>query len=133
MDDLKISHAQEDMIKRILADLNKEFGKITPLTETTGKIHDYVGITIEYTKKGKVKFSMFDYLEEIIDNVPEESKVEATSPAGSHLFTVDKDAEKLNEDDSNTFHNHVAKLLFMAKRTLPDIATAIALSGSSPR
>lgn len=107
VDDLKISHVQQDVVEGILAHLNKEFGKITPLTETTGRINDYVGMTIDYTEKGTVKFSMFDYLQEIITNLPAEFIGEATTPAGNHLFTVDGDAEKLNEEDSDKFHHYV--------------------------
>lgn len=77
------------------------------MTETTSKIHDYVGMTINYTEKYKVKFSMIDYLEEIITNSPEEFIGKAITLTGNHLFTVDEDAEKLNEEDRKTLHHYV--------------------------
>ena len=126
VDDLKISYVEYDVVSDIISKLNGEFGTITPLTETRGKVHDYLGMTIDYTEKGKVKFSMFDYLQDILDGLPDESRGEANSPASAHLFTIDEDAEKLPLDKADTFHHYVAKLLFMAKRTRPDIQTAIA-------
>ena len=126
VDDLKISHRKESVVESILEDLNQEYGKITPLTVTRGAIHDYVGMTIDYTEGGKVTFTMFDYLEEIIQSLPSDFKGEARTPASNHLFTIDEDAEKLPIDKAEAFHHYVAKLLFMAKRTRPDIMTAIA-------
>ena len=126
VDDLKISHKDPAVVTSILNDLNKEYGKISPLTVTRGKIHDYVGMTIDFSEAGKVKFSMFDYLEEIIQNLPKEFVGESNTPASNHLFTIDEDGEKLSEEMADKFHHYVAKLLFMAKRTRPDIGTAIA-------
>ena len=103
--------------------MNKEFGKISPLIETVGNIHDYMGMTIDYLEKGTVKFSMFDYLEEILVNLPDEFRGKATTPAGGHLFTVDKDAEKLNDKDADMLHHYVVKLLVIAKQTRSNIAT----------
>ena len=126
VDDLKISHVDPNVVTDILKDLDKEFGKISPITSTRKKIHDYVGMTIDYTEDGRVKFSMFDYLEEIIQGLPPEFIGTSQTPAADHLFTVDEDGEKLGEEQSDRFHHYVAKLLFMAKRTRPDIGTAIA-------
>jgi hypothetical protein len=47
--------------------LNKEFGTTRkPLAATTGMVHDYLGITINYSEKEKVKFTMYDYLQDIL-------------------------------------------------------------------
>jgi hypothetical protein len=52
------------VIDSVLADLNNEFGTTKkPLSATTGHVHDYLGITIDYGETGKVKFTMYDYLE----------------------------------------------------------------------
>ena len=127
VDDLKISHKDPKVVDKVLAMLNKEFGKEAPLTVTRGLIHDYVGMTIDYTEKGNVKFTMFDYLEEILQNLPDELKgCESPTPAADHLFKVDHEAAKLNEERSDRFHHYVAKLLYMSKRARPDIQTAIA-------
>ena len=41
---------------------------------TQGKIHKYLGMTIAYYSSGKSIFSMFDYIENIIDDIPEDMK-----------------------------------------------------------
>ena len=53
VDDCKISHINK---------LEKKFGKESSVTVTRGPVHDYSGMTIDYSVKGKVKFYMFDHI-----------------------------------------------------------------------
>ena len=62
VDDLKISHRLESTVKGIIKDLESEFGNVAPLTTTYGKVHDYLGMTIDYSKSGKVKFVKYSQL-----------------------------------------------------------------------
>ena len=55
VDDLKVSHVNPDMVTSFLTQLNNVFGKNANITVTRGKVHDYLGMTLDYTKKGKVK------------------------------------------------------------------------------
>jgi hypothetical protein len=55
VDDLKISHVSEDVNTEIINRINDEFGKEAPMTITRGKVHDYLGMTLDYYKRGKVK------------------------------------------------------------------------------
>lgn len=48
------------------------------------------------------------------------------TPAGVNLFRVDPNAEKLSKGKSEEFHSVTAKLLFMSRRTRPDIQTPVA-------
>ena len=128
VDDLKVSHKDPKVVHKLLEDLDFEFGGKTGLSKTTGKVHDYLGMTIDYSRKGMVEISMFDYLEDILANLPDKLRANRTfvTPAADHLFTVNPEATKLNTADADTFHRTVAKLLFAAKRARPDIQTAIA-------
>ena len=47
------------------------------------------------------------------------------TPAKEDLFEIDASAEKLSEEVGKTFHSRVAKLLYMALRTRPDILVAV--------
>jgi hypothetical protein len=47
------------------------------------------------------------------------------TPATDDLFTVREDANKLSKQDAEAFHSTTAKLLYLAKRTRPDILTAV--------
>jgi hypothetical protein len=106
--------------------LNDEFAKETPLSITRGKVHESLGMKLDYTKTGKVKIMMTEYVKNMLTELPEDMEGTAPTPAGNHLFTVNKEATKLSEDDSIMFHHNTAKLLFLCKRVRPDIQTAVA-------
>jgi hypothetical protein len=58
--------------------------------------------------------------------VTKKKNVARTSTAPNDLFIVNKDAEKLSEEGATTFHNLVAKTLYVSKRAGPDVSMAIA-------
>jgi hypothetical protein len=126
VDDLKISHVDAEIVTIIIDMLEKEFGKEAPLTKTRGKIHEYLGMTIDFTESRKVRFSMIDYIKNMLDALPEDMNGEAPTPAPLHLFDVNIDAEKLDDTTSEMFHHNTAKLLFLCKRARPDVQTAVA-------
>ena len=128
VDDLKISHKDPAVVDGIIEDLRLEFAKQAPLTVRRKKVHEYLGMTIDYSTEHKVKFTMFDYLEDIIANLPNELRTNrnTTSPAAAHLFTVNPDSEKLKQREADMFHHYVAKLLFASKRARPDLQTTVA-------
>ena len=105
LDDLKCSHIEKSAVDELLEQMSKRFGKETPLLITWGKIHDYLGMTIDYTVKGKVKFYMYDYVEQILGEVnPRYMKGSGVTPAGSSLFKVNDGAEKLSVKDADQYH-----------------------------
>jgi hypothetical protein len=82
-------------------------------------------MTIDYTEAGKVKFIQKDYVEGILDEAPTDFDGTATSPAANHLFKVNDDAEKLDDEQAATFHRLTAKILYLCKRSQPDFQTAV--------
>jgi hypothetical protein len=89
-------------------------------------MHDYLGMTLDYSEPSMVKINMQDYVKKILDEMPEDMDGKATSPAADHLFQIIKGIDPLDQDQSEFFHTTVAKLLFLCKRGRPDIQTAIA-------
>jgi hypothetical protein len=126
VDDLKISHVDPVEVTKIIALLSEAFGTEAPLTINRGLTHDYLGMTIDYSDKGKVKIDMKDYIKNILNELPVDMAGVAPTPAANHLFDVNDEAEKLNDDQKEFFHHVVAQLLFLCKRARPDIQTAIA-------
>jgi hypothetical protein len=127
VDNLKISHMKQSVIDSVLDDLNNEFGTSKkPLAATTGEVNDYLGITIDYSEKGKVKFTMYDYLEDIMAEIPDDMRGTSPTPASDNLFDVDENSTPLNEKESDFFHRTTARLLFAAKRARPDLQVAVA-------
>jgi hypothetical protein len=49
----------------------------------------------------------------------------SATPAANHLFTVNPDCDKLNEFDVALYHHLTAKLLYLSKRTRPDLLLAV--------
>ena len=46
-----MSHVDPDIVSSVLADIEAEYGKIAKTTITRGKIHKYLGMTINYSLK----------------------------------------------------------------------------------
>jgi hypothetical protein len=128
VDDLKISHVDEAVNTELIKLLESEFGKEAPLTITRGKVHDYLGMTLDYTEDGKVKIRMEDYVEKMLADLPEDADMdgESPTPAANHLFQVNDKQPKVDEKKAQLFHTYVAKSLFLCKRARPDIQTAVA-------
>jgi hypothetical protein len=128
VDDLKISHVDPEVVTEVIELLEGEFGKEAPLTKTRGHVHDYLGMTIDFSTVGKAKISMIGYINDMLEAVPEmiTKEGECATPASDHLFTVSPDATKLGSNDADMFHHNPAKLLFLCKRARPDIQTAVA-------
>ena len=74
-----------------------KYSQVMPLVIHHGKIHNYCGMTINYSEDGKVKFMMCDYVEGILDGASPEMDGLAITPAAFNLFTVRKDSKKLDD------------------------------------
>lgn len=66
VDDLKISQKCPKIVSRIIKELNKKHGNVTPLTAQQGKVHEYLGMTIDFSEDGQVKVSMDNFAEDIL-------------------------------------------------------------------
>jgi len=126
VDDLKISHVDGTVVEGVYDSLNQRYGKETPLTVTRGDLHEYLGMTLDFSEPGKVAIRMEDYIEGVLEVVGSEMAGVAATPAAEHLFTVSEEAPKLSKDEAEIFHSITAKLLFLCKRGRPDIQTAVA-------
>jgi hypothetical protein len=69
---------------------------------------------------------MYDYLEDILAEMPADMKGTAPAPVSDNLFDVDEISPVLNEKESDFFHRTTARLLFAAKRARPDLQVAVA-------
>jgi hypothetical protein len=126
VDDVKISHVDPNVVTDVIALFSAEYAKMSPLTISRGKIHEYLGMTLDYSVKGKVKITMTDYVINMLKELPADMEGVAATPASPHLFTVNtENPTLLDTEQSEMFHRNVAKLLFLCKRARPDIQTAI--------
>jgi hypothetical protein len=118
-----ISHVSQDEIMRVVQGIKDIYGE--NLTETVGTVHDYLGMTFDYSFKQEVRINMWDYLRNVIKEFPEEITGTCATPASDHLFKVREDGRKLSEELADAFHHTVYQLLFAANRARRDIQTAV--------
>ena len=110
----------------IISKLEAEFGKETPLTVHRRKVHNYLGMIIDFSEPGKVIFSMNDCIDRMLKEAPEDlMKGSCSSPAAHHLFAVDLACEKLDSATAIIYHHITAQLLYLRKRTRPNLLLAI--------
>jgi hypothetical protein len=119
VDDLFITCENEVMLDKTIEYLKRQFKGLTANKE---KKHSYLGMTFNYEIKGEVKITAEHYTDEIIST--HNVKGEANSPALNSLFEI-REVDLIDDEKKKEFHSVVAKLLYLAKRTRPDILTAV--------
>ena len=65
------------------------------------------------------------HIDEILEAFPEVLKGNVVNPANSKLFEIVEDAEELDEERKEIYHSIVAKLLWVEKRSRPDLETGV--------
>jgi hypothetical protein len=80
-------------------------------------------MTFDFSIEGRVRVTQEGYVTELVAS--EDLKRAVKTPATSDLFEVDVDSPRLSKSDSEDFHSNTAKLLFLSKRTRPDICVPV--------
>lgn len=125
VDDFIMTHEDAAVNDSLISWFHSKYGKLSPLTVHRGHLHDYLGMTIDFSSKGKVVITMNDYIKRLLDEAPEDFSGEAATPAGKHLFDTDEGSTKLEKDRAAVFHHLVARSVFLCKRARPDIQLAV--------
>jgi hypothetical protein len=128
VDDLKISHVDSTVVDEIIASLKEEYGKIGTMTVRRGKVHDYLGMELDFSTPKNFIINMEPYLDELFESLKdiEDMQGTASTPAAEHLFKTRDNVDKLDKETAELFHTVTAKLLWATKRGRPDVHTAIA-------
>jgi hypothetical protein len=134
VDDCKLGHCKKTAMDRMIGYLWQEYESIFEdgsgaMTVSRGKIHNYLGMTLDYSVPGQVIITMLNYVDEILaafDKAEPKDGGTKTSAAPDSLFKVDEDCEKLAQANTVEFHNLVANTLYATKRARPDTCNAIA-------
>ena len=110
-----------------MSELSQKYGQESELTVHCGKVHDYLGMVIDYSTPGQVSFSMPEYVDKLIKETPSEMLGRTVqTPATLHLFKINNDAVKLSSEDAVLYHHLMAKILHLCKRTRPNLQLAVA-------
>jgi hypothetical protein len=51
VDDLKLSHEDPNTITEVLQIIDKRYGKVVLITMMHGKVHNYLGMVLDYSKR----------------------------------------------------------------------------------
>lgn len=115
VDDLFITSVSDPAMDQLVFLLRSKFKEITI---HDGKVHSYLGITWDFSSSLSVKVSMDGYTNDLLEFSGVTGDVK--TPATDQLFAI-RAATPLDADAKASFHTLVAKLLYLAKRTRPDV------------
>ena len=120
VDDLFLTSDSEVELDTIATALRTKYGEVT---SHKGPTHNYLGISWDFTVPDQVTLSMAGYVQEVLRKygVTERYK----TPATDNLFTSDTDSPLLSREKQELFHSSVMTLHYLAKRTRPDLLTAV--------
>jgi histone deacetylase 1/2 len=123
VDDLMVTSVIESLIDEVMNALRKHYERDgAELDVKVGKIHNYLGMTFDFSIDGQVLITMNKYVSEVLKFT--EIKGTVNTPATTDLYTI-IDSEKLEPAKSEYFHSVVAKLLYLSKRVRPDLLTSV--------
>lgn len=127
IDDLMMSHKNPNILTLYIRKLEKEYARRDPLTVMRGKVHEYLGMTVDFRVKLQVTFTQYDYLKKLFNGLPEDMKSGALkhTAAPEYLFKTTDETCLLNEAKKEEFHNITAKSLWVSQRTRPDTQLAV--------
>jgi hypothetical protein len=116
VDDLKVSHVDPGEVKIFGDWLSVTYG-VTVATHR-GKVHHYLGMIFDNSKKGKVMINMIEYIKYIITNFPEKIMAVWTRQAADHMFTLERliAGKATTREQAMAFHHMTAQLLFLSTR-----------------
>ena len=137
VDDLVLSHADPKVVSDIIDSLSTKYGGLMPLTITRGKRHEYLGMVFDFNIVDKVKITMYQYMDGVIDGAPDRYKIASkengvgmATPAPHNLYDVrspDSEGNRLlTEKEREEYHTLTAQCLYLSKRARPDLQTSIA-------
>jgi hypothetical protein len=114
VDDLKSSHTDPKVSNEFDKWLQKNYGEHGEVAIHRGKIHDYLGMQLDYSLRGKVKVGMIKYVKDMLEDFPQTFKETdiAKTPAGDALLNEGQ-GRKLHKERADMYHTMVAKALFL--------------------
>ena len=106
--------------------MNKVFGsEDSPLTICCGKIHDYLGMSLDYSLHDKVKNTMIDYIEGFISKIPSSLKDDSVTASPNCFFEIGDVTPILQPTYSNIYYHRVMQILWLANRSHTDLLPAL--------
>ena len=126
VDDLKVSHEKEEVLDEFIGMMGKEFGQDTPLSLSRGLVQEYLGMTLDFSERGRVVVKMSNYVKNILNDAPASMDGKAATRTAAYLFKVNTENPKLlGKDKKEVFVHLVMQGLYLSQRGRPNIRTAV--------
>ena len=121
-----MSHLNPNIVTLYIKKLEKEYGSLANLTVTRGKVHEYLGMTIDFRVKLEARFSQYDFLKKLLNSLPEcMSTGMKNTAAPEYLFKTTDESCLLDHIRMEIFHTITAKTLWLSQRTRTDVQLAV--------
>jgi hypothetical protein len=118
VDDCKISHEYSKVVNERIKWLQAEYESIFEdgsgvMKVHRGKVHKYLGMSLDFSHKGQCRVTMYDYLDGILqafdaavkkhgDGFTPVARQRFKTPAPNNLFIVNEDCKKLSAAVTST-------------------------------
>jgi hypothetical protein len=120
VDDLFVAAATKEERQRIINSLRGEYNEITVNDDL---VLNLLGMTLDYSTANQLTISMIGYTKEILKLLPTPGL--SNVPADDSIFKCDPNSPLLSSSQQQLFHTIVAKLIYLTKRSRPDILLAV--------
>ena len=125
VDNLLMSHIQPHVVTLFIKKLEVEYGQQEHLTVTQGKVHEYLGITIDFLVSGRCAMSQYNCIKKLWLSLPDNWKGGyRNKPAGEYFFDISDNTCLIDDARKQDYHTITAKTLWVSQQSRPDIQLA---------
>ena len=133
MNDLKVGRLDPAVVTNMGGWLNKTYEHVFgdgsgEMKLACRKIHENLGMTLNFSNDGEVMVKMIPYVTEIVTLFLQHNNSEKTytTPASEHLFRLDDSTTHLAQKQATIFHHFTAKYLFLTNHSRENISPTVA-------
>ena len=126
IDDVILVHLELQAMTNRIKLLDKEHSGNDPLTTTRGKIHECLGMTLDFRMKGCVIFAQFNSIKKFWLSLLEDLRgVCGSTPDLENSFRADPNSPALNAKRREDYHAVTAKVRYFSQRSRADLHLSI--------
>ena len=119
VDDGFVTGSSEDILDVFFQQLQSHLGDVTI---RRGRVHEYLGMVMDFQQKGLVHITIRKMIESIIADWGVSTT--RSNPAKPDLFDIDVNSPNVDKELSVKLHRGIAQLLYLSTHVRPDILCA---------
>ena len=130
VDDLLVTCVSRKRIDELWKLLRMKYAKPPQpdISVKAGPVISYLGMTFDFRVEGEVAMTQCGFVNDLVKDSGIDENKKAATPAADNLFEVrdDTEAGEATAAQIEWYHSFTAKCLYLAKRSRPEILTAVA-------